>query len=104
MNKLIFFCLLSLMVTYTQSVECGDTSSAPAAENDCTTRTVSSNDKICSFVQGQDGGANSCVETTKPDKDKSTSTKKSASSSTNSSDILNIFKITLALLIVFTIL
>ena len=95
MNKLIFFCLMSLMVIYTHSTTCGSIST-PTAQADCSAATEVPDDKVCTFVAATDSDPAKCDLVTKP--------KKSASSSTNSSDILNIFKITLALSIGLTIL
>jgi hypothetical protein len=93
MNKLIFFCLLSLMVIYTQCEACGDIKS-PAKAADCEKATGVPDGKVCSFVaakgEGESATPAKCELTAKP--------------TTNSSDILNIFKTTLALLIIFTIL
>jgi len=91
MNKLIFFCLLSLMVVYTQSKDkCSDLKEAESADA-CKNAEVSEG-KTCEYVaptSTEDGAKGSCKEVAK---------------ATNSSDNLNIFKVTLALLIIFAIL
>ena len=97
MNKLIFFCLLSLMIVYTQSTACGSISE-PANAAACSAATEVPEGKVCTFVAAKDPDPAKCELTDKP---KATTT---TTTTTNSSDILNIFKITLALLIVFTIL
>jgi hypothetical protein len=88
------------MVIYTQSTECSGIT-APANQAECSAAENIPNDKICKFTDTN----TPCQLVNKPaETPTTTSSKKSAKSSTNSSDILNIFKITLALLIVFTIL
>jgi len=90
MNKLIFFCLLSLMVVYTQSAACNSLTEVDNKDA-CNAGEVASG-KVCEYqkpAEGKEKG--SCKEVDKP-------------AATSSSDNLNIFKITLALLIIFTIL
>ena len=72
----------------------------PGNEAACTSITNIPSNKLCTFVDTE----TPCSLTDKPTEQNPTTSKKSASTSTNSSDILNIFKITLALLIVLTIL
>ena len=95
MNKLIFFCLLSLMIVYTQSTACASISE-PDNAADCSAATEVPDGKACTFVAAKDSTPAKCELTDKP--------KATTTTTTNSSDILNIFKITLVLLIVFTIL
>ena len=96
MNKLIFFCLLSIMVIYTQSTAC-DKIESPSADT-CAKATDVPNGKVCSFVaakgEGESATPAKCELTPKP----------TTNTNTNSSDNLNIFKTILALLIIFTIL
>ena len=99
MNKLILFCLLSLMILYAQ---CGDEDCAnhtPTTESPCSSVDLGAN-KVCN-VDPND--ASKCAPVDKAQTTPEKSTKKDTKS-TNSSDILNIFKISFALLIIFTIL
>ena len=54
MNKLIFFCLLSIMVIYTQSTAC-DKIESPSADS-CAKATDVPNGKVCSFVAAKGEG------------------------------------------------
>ena len=90
MNKLIFFCLLSLMVVYTQSSECSELTEAASAD-------------VCKKAKASEGKTCEYVDPTSKEADAKGSCKEVAKA-TNSSDNLNIFKVTLALLIIFTIL
>ena len=102
MNKLVFFYLLSLMILYIHAegetkteVKC-ESISEPENAAACKAATDVTKDKECQFVaakEGVEGSKNSCKLVTK-----------ATSSSTSYSEILNIFKITFALLIIFTIL
>lgn len=92
MNKLVFFCLLSLMVVYIQSAgkKCSELT-AVDNKDACKDGEVSEG-KTCEYVaptSTEEGAKGSCKEVAK---------------ATNSSDNLNIFKVTLTLLIIFTIL
>lgn len=91
MNKLIFFCLLSLLIVYTQSTACNSIGEVESKDG-CKDGEVASG-KVCEYqppAEGKEKGT--CKEVDKP------------ATTTNSSDNLNIFKITLTLLIIFTIL
>lgn len=93
MNKLIFFCLLTLMIVYTKSTECGDIET-PADQKACDKATGVPSGKTCKFVAAVKEG----------EEVKTPAKCELAEKATNSSDNLNIFKVTLALLIIFTIL
>ena len=102
MNKLIFITLISLMILYVQSAECDaitDESKCGEAENppDGKVCQYDTNQSKCALVDAPAGSKPSTNSDTKSDT-------KSSSKTTNSSEILNIFKITFALLIIFTIL
>ena len=105
MNKLIFFYLLALMTLYINAGETEETGDetggktaevikceeikTPAGADDCKTATDVKKDQECQFVAKDGETAAKCKLVTK---------------ATNSSNVLNIFKITFALLIIFTIL
>jgi len=102
MNKLIFFYLLALMILYINADEEPETPAEttkkeceklePSTAADCKAATDVKKDQECQFVAKKEGDAtskNSCKLVTK---------------ATSSSNVLNIFKITFALLIIFTIL
>jgi hypothetical protein len=95
------------MVIYTQSTECSAIQS-PTSQDNCDTATEVPEKKACKYIEKQGDVEAHCEIVNTPEEPKPNTSKKSstssAKSSTNSSDILNIFKITLALLIVFTIL
>jgi len=94
MNKLIFFCLLSLMIVYIQSADdaCSNVAT-PNSQTDCDAAKNVPSGKTCKFVaESGEGESKKDAHCEMVDK------------TTNSSDNLNIFKITLTLLIIFTIL
>jgi len=93
MNKLVFFCLLTLMIVYSKSAECGDIATPPD-QKACDAATGVPSGKTCKFV----------AEVKDGDTVKTPAKCQLADKATNSSDNLNIFKVTLALLIIFTIL
>jgi len=95
MNKLIFFCLLSLMIVYIQSADddvCSKVES-PKNQADCDAAKNVPSGKACKFIAESGEGEN-----------KKDAHCEMVNKATNSSDNLNIFKITLTLLIIFTIL
>ena len=97
MNKLFFLCLLCLMIIYTQNTPCEDITPVDGA---CTGADDLGDDETCQKKSETD----ECEKITKPKSDGEKTTSKSSSKTTNSSNMLNIFKITFTLLIIFTIL
>ena len=103
MNKLIFFYLLALMILYINADDNQEPAQEPAATEkkcesltpseakDCKDATDVKKDQECQFVAASGSTAAKCKLVTK-------------ATNSNSSNILNIFKITFALLIIFTIL
>ena len=97
MNKLIFFCLLSLMIIYTQSTPCAEITPEDGACN-------GADDLAAGETCQKKSNADECEKVSRPQAEGGKTSTKSSSKTTNSSNMLNIFKITFTLLIIFTIL
>lgn len=114
MNKLIFIYLLSLMFIYTQSTACTDIT----GDDECNSATGLQKGESCVANDSESPKCKiqtecsqktkaNCGEAKVPDKKKCVADGekcKIIDESTNSSNMLNIFKITFALLVIFTIL
>lgn len=115
MNKLIFIYLLSLMIIYTQCTACtsiaGDEVACSSADGLQTGESCVDNTggqtKCKIETDCEKKATDKCGEAKVPNKKKCVKDGekcKIIDDSTNSSNMLNIFKITFALLIIFTIL
>jgi len=96
MNKLVFFSVLLLAIFY---IQCADTCNEYATEKDGQPVTV--NEAFCKALPTSDKTKKECALDTKTNKCKEVD---KATSSTSSADMISIYKISLALFIIFAIL